>query len=433
MPTGSDILSERVKKVLYSHQIWIESYGKKGRIADLSGLDLRHIDLRKFNLQKANLNKSNLKGSDLSSMNFYSADLQDADLEKAKLKDTRLEEANLARASLRGANLERSDLRGANLTQADLAGVNLEEACLVEADLEQANLESANLSCADLEGALLQNSNLHKAILNCANLEDANLDGANLSEAELEKSNLFCASIDHADFEKANLKNANLDQVEMDENYFVDANLEGVQFDNKKNRSAEMDSIILNNNEKKDGRRLTPDLFTKETGPYINAIAEIHRIIGEARNREISEICVEFVSRGSGVIVELSGAREIITFIKEEVLAWRRLHSLSLARLDEIGKSQTRAANAREMALESLIKNNKHESEKLAAKALKLTAEMMRDEVEAEKIRRMIHQKELTDKFLEKTFFSLTETEKASIQTKLRDCLNLIAESDLAD
>jgi len=72
MNKSNNNLSEKVKKTLQGHQIWIESHGKKGKIADLSGLDLRFIDLRKSNLWKANLNNSNLKLTFRTSKNKFS-------------------------------------------------------------------------------------------------------------------------------------------------------------------------------------------------------------------------------------------------------------------------------------------------------------------------------------------------------------------------
>jgi uncharacterized protein YjbI with pentapeptide repeats len=435
MHTGNEISSEKVKKILSDHDIWIASHGKRGEIADLSGLDLRFIDLRKFNLRKANLSNANLKGSNLSGVNLYGANLQDANLERTHLEGARLEEANLVKANLKAATLARADLRGANLNKANLVAANLEEACLVEANLMEADLERANLNYADLEGAVIADSNLRKALLNFTNLEDTILDGANLKEAQLKKSNLFCASIDQADFERANLKNANLGRVEMDETCFVDANLEGAQFDDNDFQCARLDTtLILNNNEKSTGRKFPPSFFTKEVTPYINAISDIQRIIGKVQNRRTGEISINAVSRGSGIMIELSGAKEILPFIKDEVLAWRKKHFESLARLSEIRrKNAVRIERAKVLALKSLIKKNKRESDKLATKALKITAEMMRNKVEAEKIRKMNNQKELANKFLRKTLSGLPEIKNETVRKRLIDRLNYIVESDLAD
>jgi uncharacterized protein YjbI with pentapeptide repeats len=435
MHISNEILSKKVKETLDFHDIWIASHGKKGEIADLSGLDLRFIDLRKFNLRKAKLVNVNLKGSDLSGINFYAANLQGANLQNTNLEGTRLEEANLVNANLRTANLARADLRGANLTKANLVAVNLEEACLVEANLSEADLERAKLNYADLEGAVLEDSNLRKAWLNCTNLEDTNLDGATLKEAELKKSNLFCASIDQADFEGADLENANLGRVEIDETYFVHANLEGAQFDEKYIQPAEIESIlILNNNDRSSGRKITPKLFAEEVTPYVNAVSEIQRIIAKVQNRRIREISISAVSRGSGIMVELSGAKEILPFIKNEVLAWRKKHFTTMARLSEIKrKNVVRFERAKVLALQSLIKKNKQESDKLATQALRITSEMMRNKVEAEKIRKMNNQKELANKFIDEMLSGLSKTKSEKVKKRLQDRINLIIESDLAD
>ena len=81
------ITATELKSILDQHQLWIESAGKLGTRAILTGAYLTGADLR-------------------------GADLTDADLTRV----------NLTRANLRGANL-----RGANLTDADLTGTILDK------------------------------------------------------------------------------------------------------------------------------------------------------------------------------------------------------------------------------------------------------------------------------------------------------------------
>ena len=111
--------------ILEQHQLWIETNGVQGKLANLTG---------------ANLSYANLRG--------------------AKLKD-----ADLRRADLRRANLNGAILTGAILTGAFLTGANLEDVSFINAYLEGANLEGANLTGANLTGAILRDADLTGAIL----------------------------------------------------------------------------------------------------------------------------------------------------------------------------------------------------------------------------------------------------------------------------
>jgi hypothetical protein len=84
-----------IKSIREQHQLWIDSYGEEGIMANLSG---------------ANLSEANLNGADLRGANLNGADLSEA--------------------SLRGANLSWTDLRGANLNGADLSEASLRGANL---------------------------------------------------------------------------------------------------------------------------------------------------------------------------------------------------------------------------------------------------------------------------------------------------------------
>lgn len=92
---------------------------------------------------------------------------------KAELSGANFEAADLMGAGLRGANLVRANLRGADLLVADLRG-----ACLIEADFSEANVVSTNFRGATLAGA-----NLATATgLVARQLGGASLIGASLPE-----------------------------------------------------------------------------------------------------------------------------------------------------------------------------------------------------------------------------------------------------------
>jgi uncharacterized protein YjbI with pentapeptide repeats len=106
---------------LASHAEWVESHGRMGQRADLSGAELEASDLISVNLRLADLHDANLRASDL-----LLADLRDACLVRADM-----EEACLVGANLEGANLEGASLETAmGLVPRQFAGANLRDALL---------------------------------------------------------------------------------------------------------------------------------------------------------------------------------------------------------------------------------------------------------------------------------------------------------------
>jgi len=98
--------AKKLKEVLALHKVWIDSYGAKGKRADLNG---------------ANLHGSDLSGSDLRGAELYGADLWEAclygaDLGAAYLSDAYLSGVDLSGANLCEVNLTGADLRGAKVT-----------------------------------------------------------------------------------------------------------------------------------------------------------------------------------------------------------------------------------------------------------------------------------------------------------------------------
>ena len=106
---------------LASHREWIDSRGRSGNRADLSGAELEAADLISVNLRMADLHDANLRAADL-----LLADLRDACLVRADLEETCLVGANLEGANLEGATLETA----MGLVPRQLAGANLRDALL---------------------------------------------------------------------------------------------------------------------------------------------------------------------------------------------------------------------------------------------------------------------------------------------------------------
>ena len=163
--------------ILSQHKQWLDSKGKEGTRADLTGADLSGVDLTGAELRRATLSNAKLNGAvlahvDLERASLINTDLTDSDLEYAKLRHAVLYGAKLIRAQLglkaipvSGAGVERAkrspqplakELKaaiqagaaipktvqaGADLGYADLRGADMTDAWLRDADLDLAIYE----------------------------------------------------------------------------------------------------------------------------------------------------------------------------------------------------------------------------------------------------------------------------------------------------
>jgi uncharacterized protein YjbI with pentapeptide repeats len=128
---GFDMDADKLKAILESHKLWLDSNGEQGIRADLIGADLRGAELREADLSYADLSYADLSYADLSYADLSSAELRHADLRHADLR-----EANLSHANLRSAELREADLSSADLSSADLRSADLEWANLIGAHID---------------------------------------------------------------------------------------------------------------------------------------------------------------------------------------------------------------------------------------------------------------------------------------------------------
>ena len=92
-PELREISDEELSEILAAHKLWLDTDGKDGKQADLSGANLHQAKLKEAKLERSNLEGANLEG----------AELQGADLHGANLRNADLQNAHLATANLRCA------------------------------------------------------------------------------------------------------------------------------------------------------------------------------------------------------------------------------------------------------------------------------------------------------------------------------------------
>jgi uncharacterized protein YjbI with pentapeptide repeats len=93
--------SETLEEILSSHQKWLESEGKVGERANLSGVNLKYADLSGRNLRLAAVVGANLQFAQLKGANLIDSSLENADLSEAKgLLEKQLGGSNLTATKL---------------------------------------------------------------------------------------------------------------------------------------------------------------------------------------------------------------------------------------------------------------------------------------------------------------------------------------------
>ncbi len=162
---GSFEFSPKLKESLAAHHLWLESKGKEGKQAnlsgeDLSGLDLADRELLEINFEGVQLAKANLSWAELDRANLSGANLKEANLSRTHLQGADLSKANLEKADLTAANLRNAKLQGANFQETNLLKTDFRDADLQDAQLAQSQnllgwqLAGANLTYAELPGTV---------------------------------------------------------------------------------------------------------------------------------------------------------------------------------------------------------------------------------------------------------------------------------------
>lgn len=119
-----------IKKIIKQHCLWLDTRGKRGSCANLSGRDLRGLDFSGVNLSYANLEEANCEGT-----NWAGADLEEATLDGSSFRCANLSSANLCGASARNTYFFGADMSFANLNRANFHNANLNVSSLYKASL----------------------------------------------------------------------------------------------------------------------------------------------------------------------------------------------------------------------------------------------------------------------------------------------------------
>jgi len=124
-----------LKSMIRRHRLWLDTEGREGARAVLSGANVVGQAFWRADLRQACLDRANLTGCNLDHASLCEASLRDVRLNSASLWQADLRKADLSNADLRRAKLDHADLRdaalnGANVTDATFWGARLDNAYL---------------------------------------------------------------------------------------------------------------------------------------------------------------------------------------------------------------------------------------------------------------------------------------------------------------
>jgi pentapeptide repeat protein len=158
---GTAITESDLAAILDQHESWRATNGKRGKVADLRGADLRKADW--WHWARGAAFRATRPGGGAGTGGVTerppsrtSIWLKDADLRGANLREADLTKAWLKGADLRGADLTRTWLEGVDLRGADLTGAILYGTSLKYANLFEANITGATFWGAYVSGLIYQ-------------------------------------------------------------------------------------------------------------------------------------------------------------------------------------------------------------------------------------------------------------------------------------
>lgn len=180
--------------------------------------------------------------------------------------------------------------------------------------------------------------------------------------------------------------------------------------------------------------KLTAQYLEKDIAPFLNAVAEIQRLLDGLLGREIKDVAIRVISQNSPIGVSLEGVSDTFLAVTDLLIPWKRKHAEKMAeyaRREKQYEIEKKRIELHEANLQ-LVKSQQ-EIEMSSAEIAKLREETEKLRTENEKARLELGRVkiQLALDILAKVAPNLSETDKLSSLVRLLPLLDTVIGSDI--
>lgn len=158
---------------------------------------------------------------------------------------------------------------------------------------------------------------------------------------------------------------------------------------------------------------LTPECLADQITPYLQAIADIQRLIDQINKSELNHIAIRRIQQKSPVTISFKGVKEAVQLIIDIIVPWRRKFRQEMARLE----AKEKRTNIGIRKAEALLKEAEVEKIRLENQRLNLELQTARIQLATEILSQISPQ--------------LSEVERTTYLIKLLPSLEALTLSDL--
>lgn len=180
-------------------------------------------------------------------------------------------------------------------------------------------------------------------------------------------------------------------------------------------------------------RSLTPRYLAHDLIPYLEAIAEMQKVLNEISG-QLGQVVIKKISQRSPIGISLLGASEALTSLREDLVPWRKANAKKMASLKEKDiEADVEKKRAEVIEIRARSAKDRAEARRLRAEAAKMAAEAEKQLLENEKLRFEIEKSKLAlaVEIVSKLRSNLSESEKLFYAVKLLPHLNTLATSEV--
>lgn len=233
------ISNRRLERILDAHELYIQTAGTSGKLANLSGYDLSSQDLSGRNLENINLSNSSLEDAILNGCKLDFSTCVGTNFRGAKMR-----ECGCAHAAFASADFGGAEIIGCNFSES-----NLEKCTANKASIRGTSFEFAHMPSSSFLGTSLKKCDLSRAILTDAvfrvDARNIKAQGTEFTNTDMRKATFYKSDLGPAYFSDATLTEAKFANCDLTASLFHNTKGEGVTFKDSNLHAVDMRKAFL--------------------------------------------------------------------------------------------------------------------------------------------------------------------------------------------